>query len=398
MKHTSVILVFVLSVFVCRGCGQEESIITPTSELLPELTIHDIEIERTKTQESGRFFIEMSSISKSDVTFNFLLAEGSAKFDTDFIRNSGTITIPAGQKTTSIEVFIKGNSLREENKDFGIVLSNPKGCTLKKSNASCTIIANNGEDLITSDIGYKSKEAYAGLSMVWRDEFNGNTLDLQNWNQEIGNGDGGWGNNELQYYTNSKKNTFVSNGNLIIEARRENLDGFKYSSGRMTSKGKREFTFGRFDVRAKLPKGKGIWPAIWMLGANISNIGWPACGEIDIMELIGSEPNKIHGTIHYRGANGHVYQGKDFSLSNGDFSSEFHVFSLIWEKDKIQWLVDDIVFYSIEKPLLGPIIYPFNDAQFFIFNLAVGGNWPGSPDANTVFPQRIFIDYIRVFQ
>ena len=132
MKHTSVILVFVLSVFVCRGCDQEESIITPTSELLPELTIHDIEIERTKTQESGRFFIEMSSISKSDVTFNFLLAEGSAKFDTDFIRNSGTITIPAGQKTTSIEVFIKGNSLREENKDFGIVLSNPKGCTLKK--------------------------------------------------------------------------------------------------------------------------------------------------------------------------------------------------------------------------------------------------------------------------
>ncbi|MBK6499801.1 MAG: glycoside hydrolase family 16 protein [Saprospiraceae bacterium] len=118
----------------------------------------------------------------------------------------------------------------------------------------------------------------------------------------------------------------------------------------MTSKGKREFTFGRFDVRAKLPKGKGIWPAIWMLGANISNIGWPACGEIDIMELIGSEPNKIHGTIHYKGANGHVYQGKNFSLSNGDFLQNF-MCSLIWEKIRSNgWWTIPFLFYR--KPLL----------------------------------------------
>ncbi len=391
---------FLFFVFInigLHGCYKDVNDPEPIV-LLPEITVHNIEIGRTKKQESGRFFIEMNNTSKSDVAFDFIFSDGSAKENTDFLHGSGTVKIPAGQISTSIEFFIIGNSLREPNLDFYIVLSNPKNCILKNTSATCKIITINGEDIITSNMGYNSLSSYAGKKMVWNQEFEDNTLKTNEWNQEIGNGIGGWGNNELQYYTNSKKNTFVSNGHLIIEARKEIADGFQYTSGRLTTKGKKEFTFGRIDIRAKLPKGKGIWPALWMLGANINMVGWPACGEIDIMELIGSEPNKVHGTLHWKGSNGHKYKGKEYILPIGDFSEAFHVYSVIWEQDKIQWLVDDKVFYMLTKSDFGSDFYPFNAPQFFIFNLAVGGNWPGLPDASTLFPQHLFVDYIRVFQ
>jgi beta-glucanase (GH16 family) len=164
----------------------------------------------------------------------------------------------------------------------------------------------------------------------------------------------------------------------------------------MTTQDKKFFKFGRIDIRAKLPVGKGIWPALWMLGTNINSVGWPACGEIDIMELIGTYPERVTGTMHWSGTS--QSKGLNYSLSTGDFSQQFHAFSIIWTQDNIQWFVDDQLYLSASSADVGVAAYPFNADEFFIFNVAVGGNWPGSPDNSTLFPQRMFVDYVRVFQ
>ena len=245
--------------------------------------------------------------------------------------------------------------------------------------------------------GYITPESYTGYELVWGDEFNGTALNMEDWTYEV-NGDGG-GNNELQYYTDRPQNSFLSNGNLVIEAKEESYQGKQYTSARIVTQNKQLFQFGRVDIRAILPKGQGIWPALWMLGTNISSVGWPACGEIDIMELIGHQPSTVYGTIH-SGAQGQGYSnhvGQSYTLNGGDFSDEYHVFSLIWEPNSIKWLVDDNQFFSITNADV-PGAYPFNDKFFFIFNVAVGGNWPGSPDGTTVFPQQMIVDYVRVFQ
>jgi beta-glucanase (GH16 family) len=182
----------------------------------------------------------------------------------------------------------------------------------------------------TDNTGFTTLNTYPGKTLVWADEFNGNTLNTSDWNYEIGNGSGGWGNNELEYYTNSTKNAFVSNGNLIIEARKETIGNFNYSSARLTTANKKFFTYGRVDIRAKLPKTKGIWPALWMLGTNISTVGWPASGEIDIMELLGHEPAKSYATLHYNNSSGtHDSKGNSYTLSGSTFYDQFMFFQWI---------------------------------------------------------------------
>jgi beta-glucanase (GH16 family) len=267
------------------------------------------------------------------------------------------------------------------------------------SSAKGTIITENGINFTTDNTGVTTPNIYGGKTLVWSDEFNGTALNTNDWNYEIGNGSGGWGNNELEYYTNSTKNAFVSNGNLIIEARKEPIGGFNYSSARLTTANKKFFTYGRIDIRAKLPKTKGIWPALWMLGTNISSVGWPASGEIDIMELLGHEPTKSYGTLHYGASSAtHGSKGNSYTLSGSTFYDQFHVFSMDWIQDQIKLYVDNNLFLTVNKSDLGSNPYPFNAPFFFIFNVAVGGNWPGGPDATTTFPQRMIVDYVRVFQ
>lgn len=246
--------------------------------------------------------------------------------------------------------------------------------------------------------GYSTPMAYSGYSLAWHDEFEGTEIDPASWQFEIGNGPGGWGNNELEYYTDSRSNAFTADGKLVIEARQEQRHGYQYTSTRMITKGKREFVYGRVDIRAKLPKGQGIWPALWMLGSDIDSVGWPACGEIDIMEFLGHQPNKVYGTLHW-GADWtqHKSLGRSYSFF-GNFNDQFHVFSLIWEKDSYKILVDDQTFLTATSNDITPGNNPFTKPHYFIFNVAVGGNWPGSPDTTTFFPQRMIVDYIRVFQ
>lgn len=383
------------------SCKKSGTIPDPAPPQAPVLSVADAHEARTEAPATLRFNITLNKTSANNITVAYSLVDGTAIAPQDYTAGSGIISIPANQAQAVLEVPIKADptNLRQNNIFFTLQLSNPQNCSLASTSARGFIVTENGTNLPTSNSGYTTPSSYPGYTAVWADEFSGSSIDLTAWNQEIGNGTNGWGNNELQYYTNSTKNCFVSNGNLIIEARKESIAPFNYSSARMTTQHKKNFRFGRIDIRAKLPVGKGIWPALWMLGENISSVGWPACGEIDIMELVGTNPSRVHGTMHWKALNGaNVNKGGSYDLAGADFSQQFHVYSIVWTQNMIKWYVDDVLFFTGTSADLAGANYPFNANHFLIFNVAVGGNWPGPPDAGTAFPQRMFVDYVRVFQ
>jgi beta-glucanase (GH16 family) len=232
-------------------------------------------------------------------------------------------------------------------------------------------------------------------TLVWSDEFDGTSLNSQKWVPEIKDV---WYNNELQATTDSRNNLGVTNGNLVITAQREAYHGRAYTSARINTKGLRDFTFGRIDIRAKLPKGKGIWPAIWMLGSNDSQVSWPACGEIDIMELRGSTPQVNISTLHY-GANTstHQFASQAYSLpGTPDLSAAYHTYTVIRSQDKTQFYVDSVQYYERTVAQVSP--YPFNNPFYMILNVAVGGDFDGNPDGSTSFPQQMLVDYVRYYK
>ena len=227
------------------------------------------------------------------------------------------------------------------------------------------------------------------------------TLNSSDWSFE--NGDGcpgncGWGNNEQEYYTDRPDNLFFQSGKLIIEAKKENYAGKPFTSSKILTRGKKTFKFGRIDIRAILPKEKGIWPAFWMLPQNNVFGGWPRSGEIDMMEMIGNAPAKTYGTLHFGPGPGSTQLGRTYTLPTGIFNDEFHVFSTIWKQNQIQWLVDGVLYSTYTSADFGSNNYPFNEDFFLIFNMAVGGNFPGNPDATSYYPQWLIVDYVRVYQ
>ena len=232
---------------------------------------------------------------------------------------------------------------------------------------------------------------YTELS--WSDEFDGGSLSASKWGYDLGGG--GWGNNELQAYTNSNTNAYVSGGNLTIVARREQSGSNAYTSARLLTKGKQTFVFGRTDIRAKVPKGKGIWPAIWMLGADIDQNNWPRCGEIDIMELRGSRPTELLSTMHF-GNPTRVFKGTT-AVQPNDLSNDFHIYSAVRSKDQIRFFIDGAQYFTFTRADVGSNPYPFNNPFFMILNVAVGGDFDGNPDASTVFPQQMQVDYVKHF-
>ncbi len=235
----------------------------------------------------------------------------------------------------------------------------------------------------------------SGWQLVWSDEFNGSQIDSAKWVRETGGG--GWGNNELQYYTNRSENARIENGKLIIEARREAYGGRDYTSARLKTQGLHSWKFGRIEARVKLPRGQGMWPALWMLGDNLPSVGWPQCGEIDILENVGYETQRIFGTIHgpnYSGANGF---GGAYRISSGHIADAFHVVAVEWVENEIRWFVDGQRYHTATPANVnGQWVFDHN--FFLILNLAIGGNWPGNPDSSTVLPQRYEIDYVRVYK
>ena len=288
---------------------------------------------------------------------------------------------------------------KEADETFIVRVENPVNVILVRGSASVTL-KNDDTKVGFNNTGYDPPPP-AGYTLTWSDEFNGTSLDMTAWSAETGDGCPGvcgWGNNELEYYTTPPNNLSFQDGKLIIEAKAEAYGGKNYTSSRIKTQGKKFFKFGRIDIRALLPKGKGIWPALWMLPESNVFGGWPRSGEIDLMENIGHEPSRVYGTIHYGPGPGSTQISRNYNLPAGLFNDEFHLFSFEWEQDVMKWYVDGNLFSTVNKADLGANNYPFNENFFFVINLAVGGNWPGAPDANTYFPQFLIVDYVRVYQ
>jgi beta-glucanase (GH16 family) len=248
----------------------------------------------------------------------------------------------------------------------------------------------------------------SALALVWSDEFDGPsgaTVDATRWVAEIGGG--GFGNEELEYYTDRAQNAHLSgDGQLVIQARREAYTGSDgvtrdYTSARLKTQKRFEQAYGRFEARLQIPRGQGLWPAFWMLGNDIDSVGWPGSGEIDIMENIGREPSTVHGTIHGPGYSGASSIGASFTLPNGQvFADAFHVYAVEWDAEPpaIRFYVDDALYATrtpVDLPPGGRWVYdhPF----FLLLNVAVGGSWPGNPDPTTELPQVMTVDYVRVY-
>ncbi|HEY3386691.1 MAG TPA: family 16 glycosylhydrolase [Saprospiraceae bacterium] len=377
---------------------------SPPKESWPEMTIGDLNVQEGDVDQTIQIPVTITGENATNAIVSFSAIAGSAESGLDYeVLTSGRLVFAPGETQKIIEINLIGDESREVKENFQLKIYNPQNTYLVKDVSTITIDDddNNTSGLEIPSGGYESPEEYDGYTLAWADEFDGETLDLSSWTYEIGDGcpnNCGWGNNELEYYR--EDNTSLVDGHLVITAKEQNFGGKQYTSSRLVTKGKRQFKFGRIDIRAALPEGKGLWPALWMLGSNIDAVGWPACGEIDIMELTGDIPNRTVGTVHF-GANQsqHQYISESHYLTGDDnYQDEFHVFSINWENNLIEFMVDNVVFHTITPASLNGAPYPFNKNQFFIFNVAVGGQWPGSPDATTSFPQHMIVDYVRVFQ
>jgi hypothetical protein len=360
------LVIVLLSVLI--GCKKES--VTPDINLSARL----VTVTEDISSASVDIFLRLSEASDDIVTLDFSTEDSTAIAGIDYVAvTSGKLTIQPGETSGIIKISILADTAQKQDVYFRIILSNPVNVLINNTIITVKII----------NVDY--------ATLVWSDEFSAGSLNTEVWNYELGAG--GWGNNELETYTNKTDNVHLDSGYLHITVL--NPSNGYYTSGRLTTQGKKEFTYGKTSIRAKLPQGQGIWPALWMLGSNFSTAGWPKCGEIHKMELLGQSPSVVYGTIHWD-ANGYLNRGSSYTLSGSSFSSGFHIFTFVWTPNKLKWLVDDHQYFSLNRSEINT--FPFDLPQFFIFNVAVGGNWPGNPDETTVFPQHMIVDYIRVYQ
>lgn len=279
---------------------------------------------------------------------------------------------------------------------------------------AAAVLAASGTSILGVGTAQRSEDAVAAFEdrnwdLVWSDEFDEGGIDTSTWSFETGNGHDqgipGWGNEELQYYTDDPENAFVEDDRLVISAREEQRSDdhgtYDYTSARMLTQDAVTVQYGRIDVRARLPDGQGLWPALWMLGDDIDEVGWPDCGEIDIVELTGDDPTTVHGTVHGPGYSGGDAIGGSYDLESGTFTDSFHDFSIVWDPDRIAWYVDGSPYFTVTRAAVEDErgdAWVFDGPFYFIFNVAVGGHLPGHPDDTTEFPREMAVDYVRVYE
>jgi hypothetical protein len=385
-------------IFVCIGGCKK----TKDQAVIPGITIIDY------TKEEGNngttmfsFTVQLNKVTTNLVSVSFKLGSGTAKEGMDYLPPStAAVSFAAGETTKNIMVEVVADDIKEGDEDFSVSLSNPVNATILTGAAKGIIKNDDAKVPFTSD-GYITPLNYPGMVLTWSDEFDGQALNTGNWNYDIGDGCPslcGWGNNELEYYTNSTNNVFLQNGSLIIESKNQQIGGKEYSSGRINTSGKQAFKFGRIDIRAISPTGRGIWPALWMFPQDNVYGSWPNSGEIDIMEVKGHDMQTAYQTVHFGPGPPSTYISKTYTLSNGGLGDAFHVYSLVWVKDELRLLVDDIEVSKVTAADLTGRTYPFNEKFFIILCTAVGGNFPGAPDATSTYPQWLIVDYVRVFQ
>ena len=339
------------------------------------------------------FLVLISSTCKKAAGDNGSIATGPANLIITANVSStgdGAVAFAATAENAVSYVFEFGNG---DIKTVASGVINYQYVSVGTNTYSVTVTASSGNGLTTKkSIQVTVTVQPPGSTLVWADEFNTDgTPDPSKWGYDIGTGSGGWGNNELEYYTSRPENVIVQNGVLKIKAIKENYSGSAYTSARILSKNKFAFTYGKVEVRAKLPAGIGTWPAIWLLGSDIDTNGWPNCGETDIMEHRGSELNKIFGTLHYPGHSGSNANGNTKVITNA--TTEFHVYRLDWTAGSLNIYVDDQLYHTVANSAA----IPFNHNFFFILNVAMGGNFAGSVDplfSNSTME----VDYIRVYK
>ncbi len=383
---------YLLLILLLAGCTK-----TVDPVVIPLVNIEGLTVDEGDADKAIFIRLLLSEATTETVTAYIKTYDGTAKASEDYLPlDNAAVVFAPGSTMSEYKIDLKGDKLLEQDESFTVRIENVVGGKIGTVEATVTILNDESStnELFIPPTGATSPLSYPNMTLIWQDEFSGPTPDPNYWTFEIGTGSNGWGNNESQYYR--AENTSIVDGNLVIEARKELFGGRLYTSSRMITKGKFEFQYGRVDIRAALPFGKGIWPALWMLGSNISTVGWPACGEIDIMELIGHQPSILYGTAHWSHAGQHASFGGNTKLSTGTFNDAFHVFSLVWTPTQLQWLLNNQVYHVLD--ITPAELSEFHQDYFFIFNVAVGGNWPGYPNATTVFPQHMIVDYIRVFQ
>lgn len=390
--HSAIIISLALAMACNKGSMNDKT--DPVS-----LSSQDLSVAEGETNKAVFLNLQLSATSTEPVTVYVTTTDGSAKAGEDYLPlDNFQVVIQPGAQSHALRVDIIGDDIAESDETFTVAFSGITGALLNTSSVTVTIENDDTDTEFTiPETGYTTPTNYPGMTMIWSDEFAGEELNEDYWTFETGNGQNGWGNNELQYYR--QDNTLLREGYLVIEAREENFAGFNYTSSRLITLNKFDFQYGRIDIRAVLPEGQGLWPALWMLGTSIQQVGWPACGEIDIMEMIGGGPGRddtVHGTLHWSQNGEHVFTGDGITITGDNFQDAFHVFSIRWDAQQVRWYIDDQLFHSID--ITDPEMSEFHEPFFFIFNVAVGGNWPGSPDGSTVFPQRMIVDYVRVFQ
>ena len=236
-----------------------------------------------------------------------------------------------------------------------------------------------------------------GWELTWHDEFDGKQIDASNWAFDLGAG--GWGNGEMQTYTDAAENARLDNGLLVIQAQKKlnQSGGFEFTSARLKTQGLQAFQYGRIEARIKVPAGAGLWPAFWMLGSNFSTIGWPDCGEIDIMEYVGKDPTLILGTMHGPGYSGALGLTK-WNRQTYNIADDFHTYAIEWDKDQISWFYDDVKYSTYTRSDVEPKTWVFDQPFFIILNLAVGGTLGGLVNPDTFFPAQYLVDYVRVYE
>ena len=274
---------------------------------------------------------------------------------------------------------------------------------LNSTIALCFFFFTCSEEEVVSQNNETNDWEIEGWNIVWQDEFDKDSLDLTKWSRETGGH--GWGNNELQYYTDSDSNSYVENGNLVVKAEvvPQGIGSSKglryYSSARLRTYGKGDWKYGRIEVKAKVASGQGIWPAIWMLPTDWLFGGWPSSGEIDIMEHVGYDLGVVHGSVHTEAYNHKINTQRSSAKKIANVDTEFHVYSIIWDKDKISFFIDDVQYFIFENDQQSNYkTWPFDQRFHLLINIAVGGDWPGNPDNSTNFPRTMLVDYVRVYE
>lgn len=368
-----------LLLVILTGCDNQPA------EQITRFNVDVLSFQELDSDQTYTVTFTADATAAEELSVGYELRENTANFSDDIVEQSGTLVFAEGSDKASLEFTVKGDTHLELQESFDIVLYHDNTVVynflIEDNDTETTIMEDND--------GFYTPLEYPSMRRVWSDEFDGTEINMSNWTHEVGEE---WFNNELQAYSADPKYSSVADGKLTITAHDE---GGNYVSARMITQDKYEVQYGRIDIRAKLPTGQGIWPALWMLGEDINEVSWPQCGEIDIMELVGHIPNETHGTAHYNN-NGHQFKGRGKTLASGDFIDKFHVFSIVWERDYITWYLDGEEFLTLSESTIQG--FPFTSSFFFIFNVAVGGDWPGNPDETTVFPQKMEVDYIRVFQ